>query len=94
VLSDPFGFGWDLFGTASWAMNPILQISTIRYFQFFLVSIGLLYSILIAFKISKNTFNSQKEVFKSLITIIIILIAFSITGLYFMTQPMVMRTGM
>ncbi|MFQ6071203.1 MAG: 4Fe-4S binding protein, partial [Methanosarcinales archaeon] len=94
VLSDPFGFGWDLFGTASWAMNPILQISTIRYFQFFLVSIGLLYSILIAFKISKNTFNSQKEVFKSLITIIIILIAFSITGLYFMTQPMIMRTGM
>jgi hypothetical protein len=22
LASDPFGFGWDLFGTADWALNP------------------------------------------------------------------------
>jgi len=87
VLSDPFG--WNIFGSSY--SNAILTFSDIRVIQLLLVGIGLIYSIYITLRISSAIFNSQKEVVKASAIVIIILVVYSITGLYFM-QPMIMRT--
>jgi len=90
VLSDPFG--WNISGISSIGTNPILTLSDIRIIQLLLVGVGLIYSIFIALKISNIIFDQKEEVIKASAMVIIILIIFSITGVYFMTQPMIMRT--
>ncbi|GBC75249.1 Putative electron transport protein YccM [archaeon HR06] len=59
TISDPFGFGWDIFGTKSIEWNPILP-EIIPYLQTIVLAIGLLYSINFGFKIAFQNFGDKK----------------------------------
>lgn len=58
VISDPFGFGWDLFGTASFPWTPFLT-GLLPYLQIPVMIFGLLYSIDIMWKLSRRTFKDR-----------------------------------
>jgi plastocyanin len=53
VLSDPFGWGWDLFGTRSYPWTPVL-IELVPYLQVATLIAGLVFSIYVAYRIGRQ----------------------------------------
>lgn len=94
ILSDPFGYGWNLFGTASKSYGPLLSMQTIWYLQLAFILIGHLYGVLIADRVARVLFKNSRHIFKSLIPLLITMILYSAFSVWLIAQPMEMRTGM
>jgi hypothetical protein len=60
VLSDPFGWGWDLFGTRSAPWTPVLPSLTL-ILQVGVLTLGLIFSVLIAFRIGRQHAQSDAQ---------------------------------
>ncbi len=63
VLSDPFGFGWDIFGTSGYMPAPVLNNNNILLIQWLLMFIGLGFSISIGKKISRRIFRGNDSAY-------------------------------
>lgn len=94
VLSDPFGWGWNLFGTAEWTLKPIMSLFTVWKLQVFMVLFGHVYGIYIASKIARITFRDRGQAVRSLAPQLVVLVGFSVISLILLAQPMLMRTTM
>ena len=53
VLSDPFGWGWNLFGTRSVAWTPVLPGLALAL-QVGTLLVGLIFSVVIAYRIARQ----------------------------------------
>ena len=73
TISDPFGWGWNLFGTVDAAWSPILP-HWVPYIQALLILIGLFYSIVSISKIAKRIFETKEAAIKSIIPITLLLL--------------------
>jgi polyferredoxin len=80
VISDPFGWGWNLFGTSTFPWTPFLP-GLIPYLQIPILLIGLASSIIIAFGIARQTASTPRKARLAAIPITVYLTA--ITGLFF-----------
>ncbi|MFQ5639713.1 MAG: 4Fe-4S binding protein [bacterium] len=94
LISDPFGFGWDLFGTAYWRPEALLSLETIWYVQVGLVIIGHVFGIVTSHKQAYLIFEKRATAIRSQIPMIGLMILFSVLSLWLIAQPMEMRTGM
>jgi len=82
VISDPFGFGWDLFGTSGYMPSPILGTSSILLLQWLLMLVGLGFCYSAGRNISKKM---QKEsIFLPILIFILLFFAFN---LWLLGQP-------
>ncbi len=77
VLSDPFGWGWDLLGTKYIPWKPIFP-EIVPYIQILAVAIGLIYSIKYGIELSRQIFEDEGEALKAFIPIAIFLMLVSI----------------
>ncbi|MFQ5815601.1 MAG: 4Fe-4S binding protein [Candidatus Hydrothermarchaeaceae archaeon] len=94
VLSDPLGFGWDLFGTAGAGVEPLLTMAQIGYVQYLLIFVGQMMGIYIVFKISMRIFGNKKQALRSLIPVAFLMLIFTLLNAWTLIgQPMVMRTA-
>ncbi len=84
VLSDPFGFGWDLFGTSGYMPAPVLNNNNILLIQWLLMFLGLGYSISIGKKISGRRFHGNGSAY---IPVLIFVLIFFIFNLWVLGQP-------
>ena len=66
VLSDPFGWGWNLFGTAEVPWTPILP-HWIPYIQIALLAGGAYFAISSLVRIGKKMFSSRSKLIRSMI---------------------------
>ena len=94
LLSDPFGWGWNLFGTAGKDYNPLLSLTTIWWIQVILIIIGHVYGVIIADRVAKVLFKEQRFVIRSLVPLIVTMILYSSFSVWLIAQPMEMRSGM
>ena len=94
VLSDPFGWGWDLFGTANWQPKPILSMTGVWYGQIFFIIAGAVYGLDIASKLASIIFPQPKEALKGQLPILLLVIGFTILSLWLIHLPMQSRTAM
>ncbi len=92
VLSDPFGWGWDIFGTASWQTAPLLSPLYISWIQVILIVIGHFYAVRVCLAISRQRYEGKRSVALSAALISIILFFLSFCNLWLLAQPMIMRT--
>ncbi len=83
VISDPFGWGWNLFDTAHVKWSPILP-HWIPYIQAPLLLIGFFYSIISIFRISRRIFDKRENAVRSVIpmTVLLLLITIGLFRLY------------
>ena len=81
VISDPLGWGWNLFGTKDVHWNPLLP-TWVPYIQATLMMIGLWISIKKGHDVGKRLFQNKGEVMRSLIPIAILLLGITIAFLY------------
>ncbi|MFA4956657.1 MAG: 4Fe-4S binding protein [Candidatus Methanoperedens sp.] len=84
ALSDPFGFGWDIFGTSGYMPAPVLNNNNILLIQWLLMFIGLGVSISIGKKISGRMFHDNKSAY---IPVLIFVLIFFIFNLWVLGQP-------
>lgn len=60
VLSDPFAFGWNLFGTANFPWTPTFT-GAMPYVQMLYIFVGLLFALDYGFKFSLQTYSTLEE---------------------------------
>ncbi len=93
LASDPFGWNWNLFGTAGWTVPPLVSLEHLWLLQAFLVLVGHVYSLWVAQRTSLRLFGSSRAAFRSQIPMLIGMVLFSIFSLWLLKQPMEMRTS-
>ncbi len=77
VISDPFGWGWDIFGTAHVQWSPIIP-HWVPYFQAPLILAGFFYSSVAVFRIAGEMFEKRETAVRSVIPIVILLLVITI----------------
>ncbi|MHC4067300.1 MAG: 4Fe-4S binding protein, partial [Planctomycetota bacterium] len=93
LFSDPFGWGWNLFGTAGRIVPPLVSLDVLWILQVILVGVGHVYSLWAARKISRRMFPDPRAASRGQWPMLIGMIAFSVFSLWLLKQPMEMRTS-
>ncbi len=93
MISDPFGWGWNLLGTASWTIPPLISLEKLWIVQVLLVLVGHVYSLWVAHRTSLRLFGSSRAALRSQLPMLAGMIAFSVFSLWLLKQPMEMRTS-
>ena len=93
LASDPFGWGWNVFGTAAWRIPPMVSLDVLWLLQVILVGVGHVYSLWAARKISRRVFADDTAAAKGQWPLLVGMIAFSVLSLWLLKQPMEMRTS-
>jgi len=68
VISDPFGWGWNLFGTRDYPWTPYLP-EVVPYLQVAALVVGLIFSIYIAHRIGRQHSRDEGQTMRSLVPI-------------------------
>lgn len=93
LISDPFGWNWNVLGTAHWSTPPLVSLDVLWIVQVALVLVGHVYSLWIAHNTSRQLFRDRRSALRSQLPMLAATIAFSIFSLWLLKQPMEMRTS-
>lgn len=93
AVSDPFGWGWDLFGTADILPGPLLAGPGLLALQVACLVVGQAYAALVALRVSRRLFGGQRPA-QALAPVLAFTLLLSALNLWLLVQPMEMRTGL
>lgn len=89
IASDPFGKGWNLFGTSNFLPNiNLIGTNAIWHSQVALILIGHIAAVFVAHLISIKLFNSPKKAFLSQIPMLVLMVFYTVAGLWILSQPL------
>jgi ferredoxin len=91
LMSDPFGWEWDLFGTATWTLQPLVSLQTLWSIQVVLVVVGHIYSLWAARRAAASLFPDTRSAVRSQVPMLAAMVMFSIMSMWLLKQPMEMR---
>jgi len=92
LASDPFGWQWDIFGTAGWDPGPYVRKQTLWIIQVLLVVVGHVYSLRASRQAATELYADPRDATRSQLPMLVAMILFSIMSLWLLKQPMAMRT--
>jgi hypothetical protein len=88
MLSDPFGWGWNLFGTAGLWRAPIIpDVAVVWHTQVGLIVLGHVISVYIGHRIALRTFTTARQATLSQLPLLVLMMAFTASGLWILAQP-------
>ena len=87
LLSDPFGYGWDIFGTKSYTVFRSLDFLAVWNYQVLLIVMGHMLAVYIAHKIVLRVLGNHKTVIKSQYPIVILMVIYTVVGLWLLSTP-------
>lgn len=95
LLSDPFGWGWNLFGTALAFRAPILpDLGWVWHAQVALILLGHVVSVWVAHRVALRVFEGRRAAALSQLPMLALMVLFTIAGLWILAQPLTaMRLG-
>ncbi|MCX4241923.1 4Fe-4S binding protein [Paraliomyxa miuraensis] len=94
LVSDPLGWGHDLFGTARAPLSALWSPESIWYLQVALVIIGHVYGIVVAQReVSRLYAGDRRASVRVHLVMMVGMIAMSLLSLWLLAQPMYMRTA-
>ncbi|MDF1693207.1 MAG: hypothetical protein P1U47_12575 [Zhongshania sp.] len=89
LISDPFGWGWNLFGTAISGRLPVLpDMGFIWNSQVWLILIGHVASVYLAHAEALRSFPSQRQASLSQLPMLLLMVIFTGAGLWILAQPL------
>lgn len=90
LISDPFGFGWDVFNTASiYPDYGVINFLSLWNFQVVLIVLGHIASVYIAHMIALRIFGNSKLAAKSQYPMLALMIIYTTFSLWILAQPLV-----
>ncbi len=88
LISDPFGWGWNLFGTAGLFRAPFLpDLGLVWHTQVGLILFGHIVSVWIAHVEALRLFPTRGRALLSQIPMLLLMVAFTTFGLWILAQP-------
>ena len=89
LASDPFGWNWNLFGTAFKFRAPILpDMAWVWHSQVVLILLGHIISVWIAHRVALRVFGNRRAAMLSQLPMLILMIGLTIAGLWILAQPL------
>lgn len=87
LISDPFGFGWNLFNTANSYKSFILDANFVWHSQVAFILLGHIVGVYLAHVIALNVFPSHKKALLSQFPMLILMVSYTMIGLWILSQP-------
>ncbi|MBT5109519.1 MAG: hypothetical protein HOM25_12620 [Rhodospirillaceae bacterium] len=90
LVSDPFGFGWDLFGTKGYAVDiGVVNAKMIWYVAVTAIVIGHVLAVYVAHVMAVRVFEDRSRALRSQIPMLILMVAYTMISLWILSQPIV-----
>lgn len=90
LISDPFGRGWNLFGTAKNQINVgIVDAGFVWYFQVAVIVLGHVVAVYLAHVIAMRLFGNQKRALNSQYPMLGLMVLYTMLSLWILSQPIV-----
>ena len=90
VVSDPFGLGWDLFGTAAYRIDiGIVNAKLVWYVAVTAIVTGHVLAVYIAHVMAMRVFTDRNAVLRSQIPMLVLMVAYTMISLWILSQPIV-----
>ncbi len=87
LMSDPFGRGWDLFGTVDFAPNlTVVSPETVWYVQVAALVVGHVAGLAIAHDRAVSLFESRRDALRSQYPMLGLMVLFTVGGLWLLSQ--------
>jgi hypothetical protein len=90
LASDPFGAGWDLFGTADYVIN--IGVINARFVWFFSVAVivaGHVIAVYLAHVQAMQLFSNRSLVIKSQLPMLGLMVLYTVVSLWIVSRPIV-----
>lgn len=88
LASDPFNWGWNLFGSAHWfAYTIVPDVVTVWHVQVALIVAGHIVSVYLAHRVALQTFATRRLATLSQLPMLALMIIFTTAGLWILAQP-------
>lgn len=90
LVSDPFGKGWNLFGTANYEISyTVLNLKMLWNVQVTLIVVGHVIAVIIAHAIAERYYKNKQKALISQYPMLALMIFYSCLSLWIMAQPII-----
>ena len=87
LISDPFGFNWNIFGTADYSTGFTVDANITWHIQVATILIGHIAGVYLAHSFAVLNFNKKRDIFVSQIPMTILMVFYTVIGLWILSQP-------
>ena len=92
VLSDPFGWGWNLFGTAGLELSSPFTTDLLTKAQYALILLGHGFAVYVSYRIARRLFGEKADRFVvALAPMLVLTVAWSVFNLWVLNMPLMHR---
>jgi hypothetical protein len=89
-VSDPFGYGWNLFGTAHYKIEiGVLSARVAWYLAVTFVVMGHVFAVYLAHVVAHRTFGGGRAALLSQVPMVVLMVLYTMASLWILAQPMV-----
>ncbi len=93
LISDPFGRGWDLFGTSGYEVNVgVLGADLVWYSQVALIVVGHVIAVYLAHGIALRLLGDGKRAVRSQYPMLALMVLYTVLSLWILNQPIIEET--
>jgi hypothetical protein len=90
ALSDPFGFGWDLFGTASYKPDIALIGARFAWYTGVVAIVtGHVIAVYLAHRMALHLFSDRRRMLASQFPLLALMVCYTMLSLWIIAQPAV-----
>lgn len=90
LVSDPFGWGWDLFGTAGYEPDfGVVGAASVWYTQVALIVAGHVVAVYLAHAVALHSAKSQRIALRSQVPMVALMVLYTVSSLWILSQPVV-----
>jgi hypothetical protein len=94
LLSDPFGSGWDLFGTTLYRVDfSVVNAASIWYLSVAAIVLGHVLAVYLAHVMALRVYGSARTAFQSQIPMLVLMVYYTMSSLWILSQPIVKARG-
>ena len=90
LASDPFGIGWDIFGTTSYSIDiGVIGARFVWYTAVIAIIVGHVFAVGVAHFVALRVFESAGVALKSQYPFLVLMVAYTMVSLWILSQPIV-----
>jgi hypothetical protein len=90
LLSDPFGSGWNLFGTVDYSLNiSIINARILWFLSVALIVLGHVLAVYLAHRVAIRTFANRTTALRSQYPMLALMVMYTVISLWIIAQPIV-----